>query len=230
MEELWRVSTRLPAQQPGNKMKGIGQGVVPLLAFSYLSRICASSLAALLAIMLPAALAAQTPSEYRINAGDELEVFVWGEERLQRPVRVLPDGTFAFPLAGTIHAAGKTGPEIAGAISERIKGNYRNIVPDVTVAVRDTAGARFYVVGKVRTPGGYAIGRTVNVVQALSLAGGTAEFADVDNAVILRQTPTGQSVERVRLSEVLKGSRSLANGPQANALPVLGSGDVLVIP
>lgn len=184
----------------------------------------------MLAIMLPAGLSAQTPGEYRVNPGDELEVFVWGEERLQRPVRVLPDGTFAFPLAGTINAAGKTAPEIAGAISERIKGNYRKIVPDVTVAVRDTAGARFYVVGKVRTPGGYAIGRTVNVVQALSLAGGTAEFADVDNAVILRQTPTGQSVERVRLSEVLKGSRSLANGPQANPLPTLGSGDVLVIP
>lgn len=182
------------------------------------------------AAMQPAILKAQTPSEYRVNPGDELEVFVWGEERLQRAVRVLPDGSFAFPLAGTITAAGKTGPEIASVISERIKDNYRKVVPDVTVAVRDTAGSRFYVVGKVRTPGGYAIGRTVNVVQALSLAGGTAEFADVDNAVILRQTPTGQSVERIRLSEVLKGSRSLSNGPQAIPLPTLGSGDVLVIP
>jgi len=201
-----------------------------LSPFSRLQRIGALCLAAWLAIMLPAGLAAQTPGEYRVNPGDELEVFVWGEERLQRPVRVLPDGTFAFPLAGTINAAGKTAPEIAGLISDRIKGNYRKVVPDVTVAVRDTAGARFYVVGKVRAPGGYAIGRTVNVVQALSLAGGTVEFADVDNAVILRQTPTGQSVERVRLSEVLKGSRSLANGPQANPLPTMGSGDVLVIP
>jgi polysaccharide biosynthesis/export protein len=195
-----------------------------------LRSVFASCAAALLAAMAPGAVAAQVPGEYRINPGDELEVFVWGEERLQRPVRVLPDGTFAFPLAGTIIAAGKTAPEIAGVISDKIKGNYRNAVPDVTVAVRDTAGARFYVVGKVRTPGGYAIGRSVNVVQALSLAGGTAEFADVDNAVILRQTPTGQSVERVRLAEVLKGSRGLANGPQVSPLPTLGSGDVLVIP
>lgn len=206
--------------------------------FSHPSRFVVSRFVVLLAALLPGTLVAQTPgplpasipNEYRINPGDELEVFVWGEERLQRPVRVLPDGTFAFPLAGTIAAAGKTALEIAGTISERIKGNYRKAIPDVTVAVRDTAGARFYVVGKVRTPGGYAIGRTVNVVQALSLAGGTAEFADVDNAVILRQTPSGQSVERVRLSEVLKGSRALSNGPQASPLPILGSGDVLVIP
>jgi len=185
--------------------------------------------ALVLAIAAPAGLSAQTTGEYRVNAGDELEIFVWGEERLQRPVRVLPDGSFAFPLAGTIVAAGHTGPEIASAIGARIKNNYK-VMPDITVAVRDTAGARFYVVGKVRTPGGYAIGRTVDVVQALSLAGGTAEFADVDNAVILRQTPSGQSVERVRLAEVLKGSRSLSNGPQASPLPTLGSGDVLVIP
>lgn len=173
---------------------------------------------------------AQSTPEYRINAGDELEVFVWGEERMQRPVRVLPDGSFAFPLAGTVIAVGRTAPEIAKAISDRIKGNYRTSVPDVTVAVRDTAGARFYVVGKVRTPGAYSTGRAVNVVQALSLAGGTVEFADVDNAVILRQTANGQSVERIRLSDVLKGGRALSNGAQASPLPTMGVGDVLVIP
>lgn len=173
---------------------------------------------------------AQAVAEYRINPGDELEVFVWGEERMQRPVRVLPDGSFAFPLAGTIEAEGRTAPEIAAAITEKIKGNYRSNVPDVTVTIRDTAGSRFFVVGKVRTPGGYSTGRRVNVVQALSLAGGTAEFADIDNAIILRQTAQGQSVERVRLSEVLKGSRGLRTGPQASPLPTMGSGDVLVIP
>jgi polysaccharide export outer membrane protein len=187
-------------------------------------------LALVASLYLAAGAWAQASAEYRINPGDELEIFVWGEERMQRPVRVLPDGSFAFPLAGTIKAEGRTSPEIAAAISERIKGNYRSAVPDVTVTVRDAAGSRFYVVGKVRTPGGYAIGRRVNVVQALSLAGGTAEFADIDNAIILRQTAQGQSVERVRLSDVLKGSRGLSAGPQAIPLPTLGSGDVLVIP
>src|SRR5882724_4329905 len=39
---------------------------------------------------------------YRINPGDELEILVWGDERLQRSVLVLPDGTFAFPLVGQV--------------------------------------------------------------------------------------------------------------------------------
>jgi polysaccharide export outer membrane protein len=44
---------------------------------------------------------------YRINPGDEVEILVWGDERLQRVVRILPDGTFAFPLVGQVAAAGK---------------------------------------------------------------------------------------------------------------------------
>ena len=49
---------------------------------------------------------------YRINPGDELDVLVWGDERLQRSVRVLPDGTFAFPLVGQVVAAGRLPSEL----------------------------------------------------------------------------------------------------------------------
>ena len=43
---------------------------------------------------------------YRISPGDDLEIMVWGDERLQRVVRVLPDGSFGFPLIGQVMAAG----------------------------------------------------------------------------------------------------------------------------
>ena len=168
--------------------------------------------------------------EYRVNAGDELDILVWGEERLQRVVRVLPDGTFTFPLAGQITAANRTVREISGQIREKIAPNYRDALPDITVAVREATGMRFYVMGKVRTPGGFSSGRSMNVVQALSMAGGLAEFADVKNAIILRQTDQGQVVERIRLSAVLKGARGVDQGQLSLPLPVLEAGDVLVIP
>lgn len=174
--------------------------------------------------------AADAKGHYLINPGDDLDVFVWGEERMQRLVRVQPDGTFAFPLAGTIQAVDRNPSDVAAEIRERIAVNYRAAVPDVTVSVRDATGMRFYVVGKVETPGSYTSGSAVNILQALSMAGGTAEFADVKNAVILRQTPTGQIVEPVQLSTVLKGRRALKSGTLAKPLPMLSSGDVLVIP
>ena len=172
----------------------------------------------------------QADGQYRINAGDELDIFVWGEDRMQRAVRVQPDGTIAFPLAGTIKAVDRNVTDVAAEIRERIAVNYRSTVPDVTVSVRDADGMRFYVVGKVRTPGSYTSGTAMNVLQAVSMAGGTTDFADVKNAVILRQTPAGQVVEPVKLSTLLKGGRALDAGALATPLPILLSGDVLVIP
>ena len=58
------------------------------------------------AIAATAAQVSTAASTYRINAGDELEIYVWGEERLQRKVKVLPDGTMAFPLVGQIKVQG----------------------------------------------------------------------------------------------------------------------------
>lgn len=169
-------------------------------------------------------------TEYRINVGDELDVLVWGDERMQRMVRVQPDGTFSFPLAGVLMAAGIAPRDVSLEIQRRLADKYRNGPPDVTVTVRDPDGLRFFVVGKVRTPGSYAAGGSIDIVQALSMAGGLAEFANVKKAIILRRTPEGQVVERVKLAQVLKGSRGLRSGALADPLPVLRSGDVLVIP
>lgn len=173
---------------------------------------------------------AEALAEYRLNAGDVLDIFVWGEERMQREVRVLPDGTVAFPLAGTVQAEGKTAREVGTDIQTRIQSYFRAGTPEVTVSVKDTAGMRFFVIGKVRAPGSYSAGRALNALQALTLAGGPAEFADVAKAIILRQTATGQVVEPVSLTDVLKGGRRLNAGEQPNPIPMLRSGDVLVIP
>ncbi|MBO9623896.1 MAG: polysaccharide biosynthesis/export family protein [Sphingomonas sp.] len=170
------------------------------------------------------------PAQYKVHAGDELDIFVWGEERMQRSVRVQPDGTFAFPLAGTIRAADRSVAEISSELRERISVNYRSTVPDVTVSVRTAMDMRFYVVGKVRTPGSFTSSSTVNVLQALSMAGGTAEFANIKNAVIMRQQPDGtQRMEPVSLKPLLRGKAGARAGGAAS-LPMLKNGDVLVIP
>lgn len=149
---------------------------------------------------------------------------------MQRQVLVQPDGTFAFPLAGTIKASGRNVSDIAAEVRQRISLNYRTAPPDVTVSVREATGMRFYVLGKVRSPGSFTSGTAPNVLQALSMAGGTADFADLGHAVILRQTPQGQRVEPVQLKRLLKGGRSLDPGNLAEPLPTLASGDVLVVP
>lgn len=180
--------------------------------------------------MAQAASAAPAPQQlrpYRISPGDELEVYVWGEERLQRVIKVLPDGTFSFPLVGQVNANNKLPSDVEQDISRGLRGQYRDAVPQVTVSVKTPVGVQFSVAGKVKSPGAFTSGRYLNVLEALALAGGPADFADVGNVRILRKSGTGLTVIKVRLTDTLKGNpsdRDLAG------LPQLESGDTVIVP
>ena len=164
---------------------------------------------------------------YRINPGDQLEIYVWGEERLQRVVKVLPDGTFAFPLAGQIDALNKLPGEVEREISAGLKPQYRENVPQVTVSVKEAAGFQFSVSGKVKAPGTFTPGRYVNVLEALSMAGGPGDFANLSDVVILRKSGARLSAFKVRLTDVVKGNPSAQD---LVGLPILESGDTVIIP
>lgn len=167
-------------------------------------------------------------STYRINAGDELEVYVWGEERLQRTVRVLPDGTIAFPLIGQMMAEGRLPQELEAAISSGLSTQYSGQVPQVTVSVLSPAGMQFSVLGKVGSPGNFTPGRYVNVLEALSMAGGPNQFANLDNILIVRKVGDQVQTLRVDVSGLLKGSATLARG--SNSLARLQTGDTIIVP
>ena len=73
---------------------------------------------------------------YRINPGDDLEISVWGDDRLAKVVRVLPDGTFGFPLVGTVMAAGLLPADVQRILTAGLKPQYKDVVPQVTVSIK----------------------------------------------------------------------------------------------
>jgi polysaccharide export outer membrane protein len=173
--------------------------------------------------------AAVRASAYRINPGDELEIYVWGEERLQRTVRVLPDGTIAFPLAGQIVAQGFEPQELQGIISERLKGQYRGPVPEVTVSVRAPAGMQFSVMGRVKAPGTFTPGRYVNVLEALSMAGGPSEFANLDNVLVIRKVGDQLTTFRVRVGTLFRSGADSGDVERGN-IRRIETGDTVIVP
>lgn len=173
--------------------------------------------------------AASTDAAYRINPGDELEVYVWGEERLQRSVKVLPDGTFAFPLVGQLSAQGKLPQELEQIIGDRLKDQYRGQVPQVTVSVKNPAGLEFSVLGRVKSPGTFSPGRYITVLDALSLAGGPAEFANLDSILLIRKTGGKVTSTRLKLSPFFKSGTSTQD-IDLTAVPRLETGDTVVVP
>ena len=158
---------------------------------------------------------------YRLQPGDLVVVSVWKESELQREVLVRPDGALTFPLAGEIDVDGKTIEQLRVDLVERL----RKYVPDpvVTVAVKAIGGNRVYVLGKVARPGEFPFSSPVDVMQALSLAGGATPFAEVNDIVILRRDNNGQRAMPFRYGEVERGKNL-----QQNVL--LQSGDTVVVP
>ena len=159
--------------------------------------------------------------EYRVNAGDRLEISVWREPDLQREVLVRPDGRMSFPLAGEVQAAGRT----VAQIREDLEGRLTRYIPDLvlTVTVTDVSGNRIYVVGQVARPGSFVMNPDLDVMQALSLAGGTTPFASLKDIRILRRQGDRRSAIPFDFTDVSRG-----RGLEQNI--VLRSGDVVVVP
>jgi polysaccharide export outer membrane protein len=158
---------------------------------------------------------------YRLQPGDVLQVIVWKETDLQSEVLIRPDGGISFALAGDLQAAGRTTDELRAALELRV----RKLIPDavVTVQVKLASGNRVFVIGKVNHPGDFALIRPIDVMQALSLAGGATPFADTDRIRVLHREGSQQTSVRFRYSEVARGHRLEQN-------VILQSGDTVVVP
>ena len=159
--------------------------------------------------------------EYRVGPEDVLDISVWKEPDLTRQVVVRPDGGISFPLAGDVEAAGKTVSEIQAVLTDRI----RRYIPEavVSVSAAKLAGYRVYVLGKVNNPGEFVPGRYVDVLQALTLAGGLTPFASRDDITIVRRQGEELNTLQFDFGDVESG-RNLEQNIR------LQSGDVVVVP
>jgi len=164
---------------------------------------------------------ARSDESYLVKPGDTLEISVWKEEDLLQTVIVRPDGGFSFPLAGDVNAAGKTVESIRQELARKLSLYIPDLVATVMVSAFD--GNKIYVIGQVLNPGAFVMNPRVDVMQALSLAGGTTPFASLNDIKILRRRGGQQSVLEFRYNDVAKGRNLTQN-------ILLESGDVVVVP
>jgi polysaccharide export outer membrane protein len=159
--------------------------------------------------------------DYKLNPGDIIQISVWKEPDLQKEVLIRPDGKFSFPLTGDILAEGFSVEEVREMVKQRLE----RYIPDtvVSITVLQTNGNRVYVIGQVNRPGEITANPSVDIVQALAIAGGMNAFAQKNDITILRRTPTGQKSIPFRYSDIEKGRRLEQN-------IMLRAGDVVIVP
>lgn len=162
--------------------------------------------------------------KYLIGAGDVLNIFVWRNPEVSGAFVVRPDGMITTSLVEDIQVSGKTPTELARSIEEILATYLRD--PVVTVTVNEFIGP---ITEQIRVIGEAAQPRSVNYKQNMTLldvmiqVGGLTEFADGNDATLVR-IENGQQMEyQVLIDDLLKNGEISAN---VDVLP----GDIIVIP
>jgi protein involved in polysaccharide export with SLBB domain len=118
----------------------------------------------------------------RLQAGDRLKIFIYGEEALTGPYQISPGGDIAMPLIGTVHAAGRTRAELENEIARRYAGGKFLQEPKVTVDFLEYRP--IYVLGETLRPGAYPYTSGLNVLTAITVAGGFTYRASKNSVFI----------------------------------------------
>jgi polysaccharide export outer membrane protein len=192
-----------------------------------LSSISKTLLCLLAAAAFGATAARAADDDYRINGGDLLHISVYGEQNLNQDVPVQPDGGIAFPLVGNMNARGMTLKELQGKIANNLRESqyFPNLTDnEVTVSMVKATGNSVSVVGQVKQPGTFAYDTQLDVMQALSLAGGLTPFASKSKIKVLRRDPAGVQ------TAILFDYSEVEDGQHLDKNILLRGGDVVVVP
>lgn len=175
----------------------------------------------LLSMLLTVGAASAAEPAYQLNPGDSVLVSVWREDALQKEVRVLPDGSITFPLAGRVEVGGLDVTEVAKRIAVKLK----EFIPDpnVTVVITSIEGNLAFVLGKVPKPGPVIMTGPVTVLQALSMAGGLDKFADEGAIKVVRRMGEQQETLSVSYKDLISGRDMKTNHR-------LKAGDTVIVP
>ena len=113
-----------------------------------------------------------------------------------------------FPLVGEVDARGKTVADLNKLVAERLTKYISGAV--VTISVQEIKGNKIFVLGQVNKPGEFIVNPSVNIMQALSMAGGMTPFAATNDIIVLR----GQGKEQTAMA--FRYPRSGARPPARN--------------
>lgn len=141
--------------------------------------------------------------DYVIGPEDEISITVWDHPDLTRKIRVNLEGKISFPLIGEVPVGGLTTIEIEKKIGELLNKDYI-INPQVSVVIESYKSSKVSIMGEVKMPGPYALTRRMNVVEALSLAGGL--LSEADHEIMIVRPKKSDQAGRALLPEEVEDS------------------------
>ncbi len=142
-----------------------------------------------------------------IGPGDLLQITVYGEKELSGAYQVSPEGCIVFPFIGKLSVKGMTNFSLAEKIAEGLRNGFIRD-PQVSVFVKEFNSRRVFVLGQVKSAGKIAIIHRLSVVEAIALAGGFTNLADINNVVVTRRDSSGREIRFVVDIEAMLSGKS----------------------
>jgi protein involved in polysaccharide export with SLBB domain len=153
-----------------------------------------------------------------LSPDDQLSVSVLGHPDMTESVVVLPDGTFQFPVVGTVHAAGLTVQGLKRVLVQGLSTDLNQ--PEVTVTVVQTRPRLVSVLGDVHAPGQYPVKVGTHLEDILAACGGPAQPAQLTQATLV--TDNGTKSTPIDVLGLMNNTDPTENVP-------LEAGDVLLV-
>src|SRR3989337_4229325 len=160
-------------------------------------------------------------SEFILGVGDSINITVYRHDDLQRSVRIDNSGRIMLPLIGDVQAAGVGIFKIRDEIKERLS-KYL-IDPQVLVAISTVQSQKIMVLGEVNNPGVFALDTDMDILEAISKAGGMTKDAKMANVLLIRRGQGRPEVTSLNLKKVFKGGDVSQN-------LLLQNGDIAYLP
>ncbi len=130
--------------------------------------------------------------EFRIRAGDQLEIKFFYNPELNEQLLVRPDGRITLQLASDVLAAGLTPTELTDVLQKEYAKEISK--PEIAVIVRTFTSQKVFVDGEVNKAGLVPLTDQMTVLQSIAQAGGKKDTALLDGVIVVRRTPDNKLV------------------------------------
>lgn len=143
-------------------------------------------------------------TDYTLGPADVVQVSVFGVSDLDGEYDVNFQGAIDFPLLGAVPAAGKTTTRLSQDLESKLGAQYLQN-PQVRVTVLEAVSERITVDGSVVNPGIYDLQGQMSLLQAVALAGGPSEGANLKKVLIFRQIDGQRMAAAFNLKDIREG-------------------------
>ena len=161
-----------------------------------------------------------TPLNYRLGAGDEVIIDIWGASQNTIRQQISPEGTINIGELGPLYLSGMTMEQAQKFLTKELRKIYSDANNQIRVTLGNTRTIQINVMGEVVQPGTYALSAFSTVFHALYRAGGVNDIGSLRNVQLVRN---GKKVATIDVYDFIMQGKTQDDIR-------LEEGDVVIVP